>query len=432
MRIAVFVVALLLCGSTLFADIDCTNVDPITEVRGIWIDAGAMPKTAQGVRQMVDAYADAHFNVLFPETICRGYTVYPSALLERDPRFAGAVDPLPVMITEAHKRGLEVHPWVWVFRVGYTKDKGGILNSHPDWAEVDRDGIDLSPNGGYWVSPANPQARDFLACLYAELTAKYDVDGLHLDYIRYETDAKKPFGYSPSARAAFQKQYGIDPVDVRPGTLDQAFWNKFRERQVNTFVQRIAVQTRRIRPRAVVSAAVGSYPPDARAELMQNWPNWVANRWVDFVAPMAYSTDDAYLGRLIFRHKEAVDSRTLLAEGLGMYIHKDVAQTSAQVGIARKAGAFGQVMFASSYCGAKQLNALRCGPYCTCAAVPFRDTRRLASALDAKAGLSKAQGLPELAAYYSGAAASLNDYATYRCTPGPYVSPTLPSVQIAQ
>jgi uncharacterized lipoprotein YddW (UPF0748 family) len=182
MRFVGLVIAMLLCGCVVSADVDYTKVDPVAEVRGIWVDAGAIPKTDRAIRQMVDAYADAHFNVLFPETICRGYTIYPSVLIERDPRFAGSIDPLPIMIDEAHKRGLEVHPWVWVFRVGYTKDKGGILKAHPDWAEVDRDGNDLSPNGGYWVSPANPQARDFLASLYAELTTKYDIDVIHLDY----------------------------------------------------------------------------------------------------------------------------------------------------------------------------------------------------------------------------------------------------------
>lgn len=413
------------------ADIDYTKLDPVTEVRGIWIDAGAIPKTARGIRDMVRSYANAHFNVLFPETICRGYAIYPSALIERDPRFGGAIDPLPIMINEAHELGMEVHPWVWVFRVGYSRDKGAILRAHPNWAEFDRDGGDLSPNGGYWVSPAIPEARDYLACLFAELVSKYRVDGLHLDYIRYETQEKNAFGYSVPSKALFQKQYGLDPLDVQPGTLDEVFWDKFRERQINTFVQQIALQTRRIRPCTVVSAAVGAYAPDARIQLMQNWPNWVMNKWVDFVAPMAYSTDNDHFSKLIFRQKEAVDNKTILAEGVGMFMHKDTAQTTAQVGDSRRMGAFGQVMFTASYCGPKQLDALRCGPYAAPAALPFRNTCELTRVLAARSKASQAQGLTELEAYYSTSAASLCDYAAYRELAVPYVVPTAPPIIIS-
>jgi len=420
------IIALLMVGGSAAAGIDYAALDPAVEIRGIWIDAGAIPKTARGIRQMVRDYGRAHFNVLLPETICRGYAIYPSSLIERDPRFAGAIDPLPVMISEAHRHGMEVHPWVWVFRAGYTKDKGAILRAHPDWAEVDRNGRDLSPNGGYWLSPSNPSARDFLAGLFAELTARYDIDGIHLDYIRYETEVKQAYGYSESSRCLFRKQYGIDPADVQPGTLDQLFWNKFRERQINTFVQRIALQTRSIRPGAIVSAAVGSYPPDARLQLMQNWPNWAANKWVDFVAPMSYSTDDEHFGRLILRHKEAVGNSALLAEGVGVFVHKEPCQTAAQIGVSREMGASGQILFSASYCGLDRLDALRCGPYAAQASLPFRDARGACAKLCARSNECRAKGLSEEANYYSNAARSLGDYAAYRAQPRAYVLPTAP------
>ena len=155
---------------------------------------------------------------------------------------------LPVMIDEAHRLGMEVHPWVWVFRAGYTKDRGAILTSHPDWAERGKDGKDLSANGGLWISPTNPQARDFLASLYAELARNYDIDGLHLDYIRYEVESPTPYGYCEGSRALFEKQYGIDPLSIDRLSFNQLEWIRFRERQINTFVQRIALQTRLIRP----------------------------------------------------------------------------------------------------------------------------------------------------------------------------------------
>jgi uncharacterized lipoprotein YddW (UPF0748 family) len=418
--------ALLLLGGLASADIDYVSLDPIVEARGIWIDAGAIPKTARGIRRMVRNYANAHFNMLLPETICRGYAIYPSAVIERDPRFAGAIDPLQVMIDEAHRLGMEVHPWVWVFRAGYSKDKGSILRAHPGWAELDSTGKDLSPNGGYWISPSNPAARDYLACLYAELAGKYDIDGIHLDYIRYETEEKSSYGFSAESKCVFQKQYGANPTDVQPGTLDQLFWNKFRERQVNTFVQRIALQTRSVRPGIVISAAVGSYPPDARAQLLQNWPNWAANKWADLLTPMSYSTDDARFGRLILRQKEVIGCTALLAEGVAMFMQKDPAQTVAQIGISRQMGALGQIMFSASYCGPAQLDALRRGPYASPAALPFGDLSKACALLSARADVCRSAGRLELADYYATAARSLADYDAYRHRKVPYVVPKLP------
>lgn len=429
---ALVLALLILCCTAAAADVDYSAIDPVVEMRGIWIDAGAIPKTARGIREMVRSYANAHFNVLLPETICRGYAIYPSAVIERDPRFANAIDPLPVMISEAHRLGMEVHPWVWVFRVGYTKDKGSILRAHPDWAELDAAGKELSPNGGYWLSPAVPAAKDFLADLFAELVSKYDIDGLHLDYVRYETEDKTPYGFSPAGREQFSRQYGIDPINVKPGTLDQLFWNKFRERQVNTFVQRIALQTRAIRPRAVVSAAAAPYPPDARLLLMQNWPNWVANKWVDYVAPMSYSSDDGYFGRLIFRQKEAVGDTTILAEGLGLTAHKDTAQTIRQIGESRRRGALGQVVFAASYMGDKQFTALAGGPYSRSAIIPFRDRNAATHALLLSSLHARSRGLSDLADFYDSTTNRLSSYFTYRATPTPYMPPTPPPFPMPQ
>lgn len=429
MRTLVTLAAVLVAlGGIAWADVDYASLDPIVEVRGIWIDAAAIPKTERGIRQMVRSYADAHFNMLLPETICRGYSIYPSAVIDRDPRFAGAIDPLPVMIDEAHRLGLEVHPWVWVFRAGYSADKGSVLRAHPDWAELDARGRDLSPNGGYWLSPANPAARDYLACVYAELTSKYDIDGIHLDYVRYESEQKASYGFSTLSRRLFEEQYGLDPADVRPGTLDQLFWIKFRERLVNTFVQRIAIQTRSIKSRAMISAAVGQYPPDARIQLSQNWPNWAANKWVDLLVPMSYETDDARFGRLTLRQQEAVGCCALLATGVGVFVQKDAAQTVAQIGISRQMGAIGQVLFAASYMGPAQFGALKCGPYARPALLPFRDPSRAGAALAGKARECAAAADAELAAYYDSAARCLAHYDEYRRSTTRYVVPTLPEL----
>ncbi len=411
------------------ADIDYACLDPVVEVRGVWIDAGAIPKTARGIRQMVRSYANANFNMLLPETICRGYAIYPSTLIGRDPRFAGAVDPLRLMIDEAHKLGIEVHPWVWVFRAGYAKDKGSILRRAPRLGRARHQRQGPLSQRRLLAQPHQP-CRQGLPRVRLRRTGRPSMTStdIHLDYIRYEIEDKSSYGFAPTSTWLFEKQYGVNPADVQPGTLDQLFWIKFRERQVNTFVQRIALQTRSIRPRAIISAAVGQYPPDARVQLLQNWPNWAANKWIDLVVPMSYEGDDARFGRLILRQREALRCPALLAEGLGVFRHKDPAQTVAQIAISRRMGVLGQVVFAASYMGPAQFVALKCGPYARPAVLPFRDLSRACELLSEKANECRAAGNADLAVYYANAAKSLADYDAYRRAKTGYVAPELPQL----
>jgi len=431
-RIALLVAALHSLLGGYAQAVDYESLDPVVELRGIWLDAGAIPKTQRGIRDLMRIYKRANLNTIFPEVIARGYAVYPTRLLARDPRFLGHPDPLAALVREAHAQGIEVHPWVWVFRAGYTKDRGAILGGHPEWAELGKNGDALSPNGGHWISPANPAARDYLADVFAELVRNYDIDGLHLDYIRYEVEPKVPYGYSLASREAFRRQYGADPLSIEDTPIHRYQWQKFRERLVNTFVQRIALQTRSIKPTVKLSAAVGSDPIPARMELLQNWVNWVDNKWLDFVTPMAYSSDDKHFAGLVNHQIDAVGARALIAPGLGFFAQKTTAQMVRQIGIARERNADGQALFAASYFKDAQVTALAEGPYSRPAAVPFRDAADKGRLLAKRAADLYQTGDPETAAYYAARARKLADYACYQRTPIRYVRPTPPPIRLDQ
>ncbi|MGC8863555.1 MAG: glycoside hydrolase family 10 protein [Armatimonadota bacterium] len=461
--------------------LDYVSLDPPVEVRALWIDAAAIPRYENGVRELVETCAAAGFNVLFPEVICRGYAVYPSELLARDPRFAGAPDTLAVMIREAHRLGVEVHPWVWVFRAGYSYDHGAILKAHPDWAERDSEGNELSTNGGYWLSPANPDVRDFLIDVFCELVARYEVDGLHLDYIRYESQDAGDYGYSECSVAEFIRQFGYDPrprtaiivkdsqnpqaaqdpsvgIDearkffelpvgpVREGELRlRDNWRRFRELQVSSFVERAA---RRIRAAArkalgplrrplVISAAVGEMPDLARLNLMQNWLNWLDNKWLDFVVPMSYSTDDQRFSRLVRRQRATVGGRSLLVPGIGVFMHEDPRQAVCQIALAREAGADGTSLFSASYLTDESVTALATGPYAPAGSdtptaragrtnstlLAFRDPWGAVARLRRRACELYAGGRSDEADYFSGRADALAQYASWRDCPTPHFPP---------
>ncbi len=402
----------------------CTDFSPAYEMRGIWFNASAMPKDEAGLRELVRYYHASNINVLFPEIIRRGYTVYPSELLTRDPEFAGTCDVLAVIIDEAHKLGMEVHPWVWVFRAGYTQDKGAILTAHPDWAELDRNGKELSANGGRWLSPANDEVRDFLESLYKELITNYDVDGLHLDYIRYEVESPSPYGYSPVSVEKFVDRYTIDPHDIGRLSYNKYMWNRWRERNITSFVQRIYLMVKHYKPDALVSAAVGYDIDWSRTTLMQNWANWVENKWIDFLTPMTYTDTTAKFRDRVEKQLATVGPQTFLAPGIGLHLQKDKLNvTMDQVAETRRLATGGQTMFASSYFDDTQKDALNESAYSAPSKLALRD-------IDNAIDYFKKTDNDACCDYFSRRAERLAAYRDFWRADTPYVAPTNPPLDI--
>lgn len=403
---------------------------PPVEGRGIWIDAGSIPTNDRDMSAFVESLAKANLNVLLPETVRRGYTIYPSKIAEQDPKWNG-YDPLAALIREAHARGMEVHPWVWVFRQGYSKDKGPMLTAHPEWTAVNKWGETLSANGGYWLCPSIPAARGYLLSIFNEIAANYDVDGLHLDYIRFENQFPTPYCYNDSCRNQFKTAHGVDPMDIDPFSKMQVTWHLWRENLVNTFIRQVSDEVHKLKPDARISAAVGSYPDVARESLLQNWPHWVDNKWVDFITPMDYTADAGKFRQMVASEKNTVDDRTIIMPGIGLHTHKGPEPAVEQIGIARDAGADGATLFASVYFKDPIRDALLSGPFSNKAEIPFRKPASRVKTL-LKAALRSVRTSPADASSYLRDASRLLGYLTYQAKAVGYVEPTPPPLVIPE
>ncbi|HPP75538.1 MAG TPA: family 10 glycosylhydrolase [Armatimonadota bacterium] len=416
--------------ASLFSPVFCQDVPPekIVEGRGIWLDASSMPTDDDAMSAYIEALDKANFNVLMPEVIRRGFTTYPSKLDEQDPRFKG-YDPLAAIIREAHKRGMEVHPWVWVFRQGYTNNEGPIFTAHPEWMAVNKWGEKLSANGGYWVCPSNESARDYLISLIKELVSNYDVDGLHLDYVRFENQFPTPYCYDQSCRNKFKAEHGIDPIEIDPLSEMQVTWHLWREDLINTFVKRVSKEVHALKPDIKISAAVASMPEQARSSMMQDWPHWVDNKWIDFLTPMSYSANNETFKKMIDLESEAVGDRTILMPGIGLHTHKTPDQTLEQIDYSRQAKMQGVTLFASVYLKEPWQDALATGPFSSKAEIPFRNPAdRVAELLDA--ALKAVETNPKIASSYLKDAGSLLGYLAYQAADVGYVKPTRPPIFI--
>ena len=141
---------------------------------------------------------------------------------------------------------------------------------------------------------------------------RYRVSGLHYDYVRYP-----------------QVTYAKTPDD---------------HAYVTTLVRESAARIRRARPSAVISAAVFPDPTTAKERVLQHWPEWAAEGWVDLLCPMAYRRDSAEVARLLTAARSAAP-KTEMWGGLMGY-EGETETLRAQVAAARDAGCEGAILFA--------------------------------------------------------------------------------------
>lgn len=200
----------------------------------------------------------------------------------------------------AKDQGLETHAWTWTLCRG---DRD-LLERHPDWYVVNRLGDSAStkpPYVGYYhfLCPSREEVSDHLSRLFGNLAKTPNLDGVHLDYVRYpdvilpvalwkkynlvqtEELPQFDFCYCDVCRAAFKNQHGVDPLKL-PDPSSDAAWRQYRYDSVTHLVQRLAEVAHDKGKQ--ITAAVFPTPSIARKLVRQDWTTWN----LDAVLPMTY------------------------------------------------------------------------------------------------------------------------------------------------
>ena len=199
-RIALFFMALFCLTSQ--AQVIFSNhnqLPPKHEVRAVWLttiggldwphsysqSARSAEKQKQELRTILDQLQQAGINTVLLQTRVRATTIYPSSIEPWDGCLSGipgkspGYDALAFAIDECHKRGMELHAWVVTMPVGKWNGPGCTELRRKQPHMLKRIGQE-----GY-MNPESPLTAPYLARMCAEITRNYDIDGIHLDYIRY-------------------------------------------------------------------------------------------------------------------------------------------------------------------------------------------------------------------------------------------------------
>jgi uncharacterized lipoprotein YddW (UPF0748 family) len=195
-------------------------------------------------------------------------------------------DPLGTAVSEAHKRGLELHAWFNPYRVANHTAPKRLAATHP--ARVHPEWV-LPYGGKLYYNPGLPEVRGFVQDAMLDAVRHYGIDAVHWDDYFYPYPAA---GQAFKDDAAYAR-YGAD------------FPNRAAWRRDNTdrLVRETAARIKETKPdvRFGISpfgvwrnAATDPLGSDSAAgvqtydDLHADTRKWVKQGWIDYIAPQLY------------------------------------------------------------------------------------------------------------------------------------------------
>ncbi len=182
-RVVIFLIAF---GGNLFSQSN-------EEFRATWVvdfhwlspDKSAEDNEA-AIRKILDNHKAANMSSVLWQVRRFGSVYYPSAIEPwgTEVNFVNpGFDPLQYALEQAHERGLELHAWFNTFESRHQL-QGSPSQVHPEWICRDQDGNVMPPELA-WLSPGIADVREYLISVAMEVVRNYDIDGLHMDFVRW-------------------------------------------------------------------------------------------------------------------------------------------------------------------------------------------------------------------------------------------------------
>ena len=330
MRLITFIVAILL-GTTL-THAQYVPHAPKREYRAVWLTTikgldwpkeefvgrGKEAEQKAALCAILDSLQAIRINTVLLQTRIRGDVIYPSAIEPFAPIFTGKhdvapnYDPLAFAIEECHRRGMQLHAWLVTIPLGevaYVKSHGSRSLPATKPTQCTRF------HGAWYMEPSHSGTAQHLSALVEEIVTRYDVDGIHLDYIRYPEENSS----YPDATLYNRDRRGMSKAD-------------WRRSNITHIMSAVYDKVKSLKPWVCVSAATlgkyadtsrySSYGWNAYHTVLQDAKEWMHTGIVDAIFPMLYYTDKHFYP-FVTDWYEGSYGRHVIA-GMGTYqLHKN-------------------------------------------------------------------------------------------------------------
>lgn len=304
------------------------------EVRAVWVaTAGRLDfPTTQGfeaqrneIQSIVDACRRANINTIVFQVSARGDAYYSSNFVPwasnltcfypcTDPNNLGlnpGYNPLAEMINRAKQHNIEVHAWINVFYVlsdtlpsylniitfpkhpAIKDTTSGKLTWKKEWFAKTQTG-QMKSDGGFFFDPGNPAVRAHIANVATEIVKNYNVDGIHLDYIRHTDLGNEVLLYGDASNYWFTNR--TDSANGNPWNLSR---DDFARLNIERLVKMVSDSVKKYKPWVKVGTTTpGVYTASAMGLNCSVWPlyshlrsdpkSWAQKGYIDYHNPQIY------------------------------------------------------------------------------------------------------------------------------------------------
>lgn len=306
------IIAIALFCITLFGNYEVENELKFNRV-GVWVIRYSMTNKNE-IDRFVDFAKENGITDLFVQIRGRGDAFYNSELVEKSEKiYPHSFDPLKYVCKIAKKNNIKIHAWFNTYILFSNTDRklspNHLFKLFPEWTETNIYGQndynliyseDVPTNyEGVYLSPIHQDVNKYLLLLIKEIMDNYDIDGIHLDYVRYQT---KNSGFNKNGMEFFSKNSNLNVNDYlvngkyyKNDSLKKFFFDKYSEYRIeaiNKLIKQISDLNKRNNKKIEISSAVKPNPIIARNNYYQDWLTWIKNDWVDFVVPMNYAINN--------------------------------------------------------------------------------------------------------------------------------------------
>ncbi|MGD2184152.1 glycoside hydrolase family 10 protein [Lusitaniella coriacea] len=272
------------------------------EFRGVWtttlwnVDwpskSGLTTQQAQQeLLQIIDRVKSLNLNAFFLQIRPEGDAFYASQLEPWSHWLTGTQgkapdplwDPLQFAINECHKRNIEFHAWLNPYRAKTNSHSAPNASSH---FMVEHPEAVYKYGTEHWMDPGSKLAQDNTYNVILDIVRRYDLDGIHIDDYFY------PY---PVQNETFPDSATYQAYKDNGGSLGLEDW---RRENVNQIIQRLQQGIHSLKPHVKFGIApFGIYRPgeppgivglDQYGVLFADPKKWLAEGWLDYIAPQLY------------------------------------------------------------------------------------------------------------------------------------------------
>ncbi len=375
--------------------------DGMVEFRGLWVTRFDFntPAKPEKIDEIVNNAAAAGFNAILFQVRASADAYYTPGLEPWAQRVSGGAlgqppspfwDPLAYFVQRAHEKGLQLHAYINVYpltgvaacepppsNVSPTplyyqlQSEHGMTGDKLNAAQWTSQGQVLCGDNVYiYASPASVPLRTHVKAVVADLVNRYDIDGIHLDRIRYA-------GSNTSCDPVSAVAYDAPCFTGSPGQYEN-----FQREQINTLVREMYNEVIVPANREIwLTAAVwhtyidhwGWGHSEGYHDYYQDSQGWVKSGAIDAIMPMIYSSQGSFpleKWQILTADFQANRGGRFIIPGIGSD-QTPFSEISARIDTARALGTAGHALFSyGALLSHGYFDDLKAGPYAEPASVP--------------------------------------------------------------